>query len=319
LGKKQYCLTGNEAFRAEMINSTDEIISPLRYPGSKQALVPYVIRFLKENRLHTEHWYEAFAGGASISLSLLKREVVKQATLIEKDPLIYAFWECVRSDPAILCERIRTLDVSMKTWKRFQKFREPDAVSKYPLIDLGVAGLFFNRTNYSGIIGANPIGGMSQESEYKINCRFTKNTVITRICEAASVAKRLTVIHGDAVSHLRQRKDTILNKKAVVYIDPPYYAQGQKLYRYHFFDKDHQRLARFLNSSEFPWLVSYDNAPFIAGLFREKLQKPIRLQYTVRQARSAEELIITNQMHLPDSAFGTENAVINNDKALAIG
>lgn len=284
-------------------SSSEEIISPLRYPGGKQALVPYVIRFLKANDLYSSNWIEAFAGGASITLNLLKQNTVERATLIEKDPLVYAFWKCLKHEPAILCEKIEKLEVSMKTWKNFQKYRSRDALSKYSLLELGLAGLFFNRTNYSGIIGANPIGGMSQESEYKIDCRFTKDTVISRICDAVTVSERLNVVHSDAVSYLKRSSNRIRNSGTVVYVDPPYYAQGKKLYRYHFTDRQHRRLAEFLNKAEFPWLVSYDNAPFIVNLFREQRQQAISLQYTVRQSKSVDELLISNQQRLPDAVF----------------
>jgi DNA adenine methylase len=289
------------------------IISPLRYPGSKQALVDYVESFLRANGFVGREWVEPCAGGASVALSLLGRDLVSRATIVEKDPLIYAFWKALKTDAAVLCEMVRELEVSLFTWQRFQKYRAPDALDRYSILELGLAGLFFNRANYSGIIGAKPIGGMSQSSEYKINCRFTKPTVIDRMVDAASLMDRITVIQGDVVSYLRRSQARLSKGGAVVYVDPPYYLQGQKLYRYHFQDRDHVRLAGFLNGAAFPWLVSYDNVPFVVNLFRGQTVRPIWLQYTVREARRVDELLITNQdcLPLPESKARPARAIVD--------
>ena len=282
-----------------MPKNDSDIISPLRYPGSKQALVDYVESFLRANNFVGRQWFEPCAGGASVALSLISRGLVPRATIVEKDPLVYAFWKAMKSDAAILCQMVRELDISIATWHKFQKYRAPDATKRFSLLELGLAGLFFNRTNYSGIIGANPIGGINQTSEYKIDCRFTKETVIDRIVEASAVMDRITVAQGDVVSYLRRSHGRLALGNSVVYVDPPYYLQGEKLYRYHFVERDHVRLAQFLNSANFPWLVSYDNVPFVVNLFRGQTVRPIWLQYTVREARRADELLITNQDHLP--------------------
>lgn len=282
-----------------MSEEHDSVVSPLRYPGSKQALVDYVERFLEANNFVGREWVEPCAGGASVALSLLSRGIAQRATIVEKDPLVYAFWKCLKTQPALLCHLAHELDVTLETWRDFQKYRAPDAIDSYPLIELAVAGLFFNRANYSGIIGAKPIGGMSQSSEYKIDCRFTKSTVVDRMVDAAKVMDRMTVVRDDVVSYLRRNSERLAAGDYVVYVDPPYVLQGRKLYRFHFRERDHMRLAAFLNAAPFPWLVSYDNVPFVVQLFRGQTVRPIWLKYTVREARRADELLITNQDHLP--------------------
>ena len=42
------------------------------------------------------------------------------------------------------------------------------------LVDMGYAALFFNRTNFSGVIDAGPVGGMTQSSAYAIDYRFSE-------------------------------------------------------------------------------------------------------------------------------------------------
>ncbi len=60
----------------------------------------------------------------------------------------------------------------METWYEFRKYLAKDSTQKYKEIDLGVAFLFYNRTNYSEIIEAGPLGGKRQLSKYKMQCRF---------------------------------------------------------------------------------------------------------------------------------------------------
>src|ERR1035437_1833570 len=134
----------------------NEPLSPLRYPGSKSALAEYLSAVVKKNLLVGAHLYETYAGGASVSLSLLKAGVISQATIVELDPLVYSFWKSVKDSPGQLCDKIDRIAITLQTWKLFQKYLEPEALGKYPITELGFAGLFLNRTCFSGIIGAGP-------------------------------------------------------------------------------------------------------------------------------------------------------------------
>jgi DNA adenine methylase len=161
-------------------------------------------------------------------------------------------------------------------------------------LQLGLAGLFFNRTNFSGIIGAGPIGGKHQASAYKIDCRFNKSALVRQVRAAAALAPRVTVRFGDAITFMRKNAARISSGFSFVYIDPPYYAQGRKLYRHHYADQDHANLAEFMTAQGYPWLVSYDDHPRIRELYAAKQMQPIYLDYKVRSSRTAQELVISN-------------------------
>ncbi len=199
----------------------------------------------------------------------------------------------------MLCERIRELRVDLDAWWRLQPMRAVKSPEEQPLLDLAMADLFFNRTNLSGIIGARPIGGFGQRSAYAIDCRFPKETLIERICSLRQVMTKVKVLHGDGISYLQGARRRLEKNGIPAYIDPPYHGQGRRLYRYHFKDGTHQRLARHLDSANYPWLVSYDNTPFIRRLFENQKIVPIELRYAVREARRTDELLITNQPNLP--------------------
>jgi DNA adenine methylase len=62
--------------------------------------------------------------------------------------------------------------------------------SEFSLLQLGIAGLFFNRTNFSGIIGAGPIGGQKQASAYKIDCHFNRAPLARQVARSPRVRDR---------------------------------------------------------------------------------------------------------------------------------
>jgi DNA adenine methylase len=50
------------------------VLSPLRYPGGKRRLTPYLAAALTANDLEPDLFVEPFAGGASVALELLARK-----------------------------------------------------------------------------------------------------------------------------------------------------------------------------------------------------------------------------------------------------
>lgn len=281
--------------------------SPLRYPGGKSLLSTYVSGVLEENLLAGCTFYEPYAGGASVSLDLLRMGFIDKAVLIERDPLVYAFWQSVFNDTDNLCTAIEACPVTLQTWHQLQPTRAVDDPSKseFSLLQLGLAGLFFNRTNFSGIIGAGPIGGQSQQSAYKINCRFNKTSLIRQIRAAALLSNRVSIRFGDALTFLRANAARISAGFSFVYVDPPYYTQGRKLYRHHYTDDDHTALAKYITAQGYPWLVSYDDHPRIRELYASKQMQPIYLDYKVKSSRTAQELVISNLVIPPPVYTGS--------------
>lgn len=267
----------------------------------------YISGVLEENLLAGCTFYEPYAGGASVSLELLRMGFIDKAVLIERDPLVFAFWHSVFNETEALCEAVEACPVTLETWHSLQITKTVDDPNKstHSFLQLGLAGLFFNRTNFSGIIGAGPIGGQAQTSAYKINCRFNKTALIRQIKAAALLAPRVSVHFGDALAFLRKNATKISAGFSFVYIDPPYYTQGRKLYRHHYADADHVALAEYITSQGYPWLVSYDDHPRIRELYASKQMQPIYLDYKVKSSRTAQELVISNLVIPPPVYAGT--------------
>ncbi len=277
----------------------------MRYPGGKGLLAPYIGGVIEENLLTGCTFYEPYAGGASVSLELLRLGFIGEAVLVEKDPLVFSFWHSVLHEEAALCAAIEACPVSLDTWKTLLPTRDvtDPFESSYSLLQLGLAGIFFNRTNFSGIIGAGPIGGKNQSSKYKIDCRFNKSKLVQQIKKVSTFKERISIIHGDAMQFLKAKNKKISTGFTFTYVDPPYYEQGPRLYRHSYLDSDHENLAKYIKAQGYPWLLSYDDHPRIRELYASESVQPIYLDYKVKSNRRAQELVISNLLIPPPVYF----------------
>ncbi len=268
--------------------------NPLRYPGAKSKLFDYVKKLLEEEGLTGCTFYEPFAGSASLSWMLLEDNVVDAVVINEKDPLLYHFWKAVFENTNKLVQKIEQTEISIDTWKECAKYKDLSYLIGKTSVEIGYAGLFLNRTNFSGILKANPIGGIEQKSDYKIDCRFNKKKVIAAIQDIAKFANKVTVTNEDAVEFMKQKLRYKRNSKTFVYIDPPYYKEGPGLYRYFFTEKQHQELAKFIKTKGFPWLLSYDDVNEIRKLYNRRTCVNLYLDYSVKTSKKGKEILISN-------------------------
>lgn len=280
--------------------------NPLRYPGAKGKLVDYVAVVLEENLLAGCTIHEPFGGSAAVSLDLLSRGFATKAIIVERDPLVFSFWRMVFEDADRLCQDIEELAVNMGTWHALDHLRMIDRPTQSILPSLALAGLFYNRTNYSGIVGAGPIGGQSQTSDYKIDCRFNKAAVVASIRWYSELKGRVEVVFDDAMMYLRRNQESLESGFHFVYLDPPYYGHGKKYYRYHYGHGQHAELARFLVRRKFPWLLSYDDHPVIREMYGKLDRYVIYMDYSARTSRRAKELLVSNLVIPPQVAVAAE-------------
>lgn len=149
-------------------------MNPLRYPGAKSKLFKYIKTLIAKNELNGCTFYEPFAGSATLSWQLLDEGLISQAVINEKDPLLYHFWKSVFFHTDELVNMIKKMDINIDTWNECVRYKEDAYLSNKETYQIGFAGLFLNRTNFSGILKAGPIGGKAQTSKYKLDCRFNK-------------------------------------------------------------------------------------------------------------------------------------------------
>ncbi len=286
------------------------VLSPLRYPGAKRQLTRVIESIIRANVPPPRLLVEPFCGGATTSLRLVGGGAVEHVVLADADPLVASFWHVAAFETTWLVNRMREERVTVARWDWWRAFNPTTRKDK------ALKCLFLNRTTFSGILHgrAGPIGGRSQTSAYKIDCRFGKDGLerrIRAIGHLADTGRILDVWHGDWQQTLRRVRrdfDGLDPSEIVMYLDPPYVDKAPYLYEWSFEDQAHQALADALRAcKDFRWLLSYDDNPVARRLYptgsgRTSLLVPHRYTAAGSNKRTTrDELLVTNYPEIPDS------------------
>lgn len=270
--------------------------SPLRYPGGKASIIETLIKIIEKNGLQLCQYAEPFAGGCGLALGLLMRGYVSQIHINDIDRGIWAFWDSVLNRNKELINRIQTTTVCLDEWyKQREIVRNPE---KNDTFNLGFATFFMNRTNRSGIIKAGVIGGLSQNGNYLLDCRFNKDDLVRRIERIGLYAERIHLFNLDALNFLNKIDNNRANTLAC--IDPPYYKQGSSLYTNFYQADDHELLAKRIRSLIIPWILTYDNETVIRQLYDGNRQVEFNLNYSAQTKKIGTELMVfSNGLNIP--------------------
>jgi DNA adenine methylase len=245
---------------------------------------------------------EPFAGGASVALELAHSELVDQIGLADSDPWIASFWKTVFWDSEWLIAQVEHAEVTLDAWQALKN------EAPYGRRKEAWACLFLNRTSYNGALHrrAGPIGGKAGSSDYSLDCRFPRKTIIRRIRACAALADDGRVAFVKRAAALQVVQDarhiaTADNKKLFFYLDPPFWSKSQWLYRHSFSAPDHADLANQLRLMPEQWLLSYDPAPEIEKLYgpHDARIATIELLYAASPKAAASELVISTLSQLP--------------------
>lgn len=279
--------------------------SPLRYPGGKGKLVPYIETVLKMNGLVGKHYAEPFAGGAAVALSLLFTGKVSHIHINDLDWAVFSFWKAAIDHTEELIERIKETPVSMETWLHSREVKKTSET--HSIIDAGFATFFLNRTNRSGILNGGVIGGLAQSGGWKMDCRFNKDTLIERIKLIGSRKDSISVTNLEASQFLSETLNEV-SSECLIYIDPPYYVKGAYLYRNHFKHEDHVALAKIVEKIErHKWFVSYDNVEQIKRIYMNHPQEEFSIGYSARNyEKGAEVMIFGPSFERPNRIFSNK-------------
>jgi DNA adenine methylase len=267
--------------------------SPLRYPGGKASLATFFSDVLTANGIEDGIYVEPYAGGAGAALDLLMSDQVQRVVLNDADPCIFAFWCAVLHSKERLVKLIRDTPVTIEEWKRQRDiYRRQSAYSR---VRVAFATFYLNRCNRSGIIAnGGAVGGLAQAGAWRLDARYNKEDLISRIELIHEYRDRISVYNLDAIKFLQAvtRPCGDLNR-TLVYLDPPYYVKGCQLYLSYYQDSDHQGLARYLTSRRsLRWILTYDAVPQISDLYRECHKTQFHLSYSARERRSGCEFLI---------------------------
>jgi DNA adenine methylase len=92
-----------------------------------------------------------------------------------------------------------------------------------------------------------------------------------------------------------------LPAKSLIYLDPPYFQQGQSLYENHYQPTDHIQLAKvFKKKLQRNWMISYDNHPQIQKAYRGCRKLVYSLPYTAaRRYEGSEVIFFSKGLRIP--------------------
>jgi DNA adenine methylase len=272
--------------------------TPLRYPGGKQRLSPFIEEIIKENNINDCHYVEPYAGGAGVGIQLLLTKKVKDIHLNDSDFGIYSFWHSVINQPEKLCRMILSASMTVDEWrKRKEIVKECD---KRRILEIGFSVFYLNRCNRSGVLSAGVIGGLDQSGNYKMDARFNRNDLIRRIEAIARFKDNIHLTNFDAEYYIKNYIPN-LPKNTLIYLDPPYYEKGSELYLNAYKKTDHARISQVIQSEiNHNWVLSYDGVPDIVNLYKKRRHFLYDLQYSASKVYKGKEVFVfSDNIELP--------------------
>lgn len=263
--------------------------SPLRYPGGKGKLEPFMELLIRQTGHLGGTYVEPFAGGAGIALELLEKGIVSDIVINDLDKGIYSFWRAILTETGRFINNIRNVELSIDEWNRQREII--DDCSRYSY-ELGFATFYLNRTNRSGIIKGGVIGGIEQAGNWRMDARFNREALIERIVKIASRKNHIHLYNKDVNSFIQNYLPKY-QQNAFVYFDPPYFDKGKQLYLNFFSYDDHVRIERMINNQvNCDWVITYDDVQEIADIYQNHILKRFDLNYSAAVKRKASEIII---------------------------
>lgn len=272
--------------------------SPLRYPGGKGKLSGYIQKLVELNGISDGTYIEPYAGGAGVALSLLFNEYMSNIIINDLNKSIYAFWYSTLYHTEELCRLIYDTPVTLEEWFIQKAVQESE---NQTILQLGFSTFFLNRTNRSGILRGGIIGGKEQTGNWKLDARFNKKDLILRIEKIGGYKDRIGLYNLDA-SELINSILPALPKRALVYLDPPYFNKGPELYQNNYGKSDHGNLAELITTGiKQNWIVSYDHTPEIISLYKLYRQITYSLNYSAADRyRGSEVMIFSESLRIPE-------------------
>lgn len=271
--------------------------SPLRYPGGKNCIYPFVSKLFYENGLVGVGYAEPYAGGAGLALRLLFEEYVDRIYINDLDRSIYAFWASILANADNFCNWLADVNVSVDSWHQYKEIQ--NRAASVDLFELAKSTFFLNRTNVSGVVKGGIIGGFGQNGRYKIDARFNKADLINRIQKISRFKKRISVSNLDGLAFIKKMDEKA--EEVFIYLDPPYYQKGAELYMNFYSKNDHEKLSRHVHKIKKKWMVSYDSHDFILNLYAAEKKVRYKLSQSASNRVGDEVLIFSERIEFSHS------------------
>ena len=249
------------------------IITPFRYPGSKNKLLPVLMELIEPLVQDDQKFVDVFVGGGSVLLEVANTFPKAELYANDKDYWMYCFWKIVAGTDVNKLNDLLALIETNPTLDLFYKLREEDTKDE---LRCAYKAIFFNRTTFSGIFYSGPIGGKEQKSKYTVDCRYNAKKLKSKILACNKLLAGRTQVSNDDFANYEP-----LNKQNyTAYLDPPYYVKGNVLYIEHMKPAEHENLSKIL-SARGNWVLSYDDCPEIRALYSSKRIFDLAARYCI--------------------------------------
>lgn len=260
--------------------------SPLRYPGGKSRLYPFVKKWIACQISRPRRLIEPFAGAAHVGLAAAIENMVDQVILVDIDDSVSAVWRTILSDDChwlidsiskfkITRERLRIiLDNSIQSDK-----------------DRAFQAIVRNRVNRGGIIA--PGSGMLDQGENGkgLSSRWYPNTLKKRIEEILKVRHKIEYVMGDG---FKVMNDYSKNSDTIFFVDPPYPISGRRLYKH--FEVNPYLIFETMSFLNGDFIITYEDTLDIRELISKYSWDMKKLEFSTTHHYNKTELLISRDL-----------------------
>lgn len=286
------------------MSAAERHLSPLRYPGGKARMGPWLAEVFGSQfgRMALEVWMEPFGGGCGAGLALLDSNTVGEVWLCERNPALAALWRVLLAEPERLARTVEATTVDLAGFYAAREtVQDGGGGDDFPL---ALAALVVNRCSRSGIVAPNvgPIGGKTQAGRWTVGSRFNPAGLAARLRRIAPLTERMRFYGTDGVACIAELDGTVgIEDEMLLFVDPPYLREGNRLYTEGMSPADHQHLADVLNRCAARWLLTYDDEPEVPDrLYRQRRVLRFDIPHTANRQRVAHEyLVLSPDTDLP--------------------
>lgn len=200
----------------------------------------------------TSTFVDLYVGGGSVLLDVAERYPDIPLVANDRDRGIAALWTVLggpEKDVAAL-ESMLDVDPTRDLWERLRTEVPGDP------IEAAFAVIYLSRTSFNGSLVAR--------AKKDIGSRYNPAGIRRQIRRAWELLRgRLTVTSMDAVAWLDEHTD---DQDLVVFVDPPYVAEGNALYRVGMSARAHAALRDRLRERT-GWVLTYRDHPTVRHLY----------------------------------------------------
>lgn len=230
------------------------IKSPLRYPGGKSRAVDLISKIVPD----FDEFREPFVGGGSVFINLKQKFPNKAYWINDLYYELFTFWKMCQIDVKVVINKVYEIRNQFKDGKLLFKYLNEN-IKDFDDLHRAAAFFIYNRITFSG---TSLSGGFSNLSYHG---RFTESS-IKRLMDFGKVIQNCKITNVDYQPIIETEGNNVF-----IFLDPPYfsatksalYGKNGNLHK----SFDHIRFAETMRNCNHKWLITYDDSPFIRGLF----------------------------------------------------